>query len=135
MAYKEELAYQIELLRGLHNKTTAIEARRVLGELAYGIVTEQMSASERKSKTELLRGLAEEMRDDPELLEDFKWGPPTSDEFAVFYKENKSLEEIEFMQRLIDTREEIVRSVCLFLEPYLYITYEELQAKLKELRA
>lgn len=134
MAYNEELAYRIELVRGLHNKSTGFEARSVLSELAYGIVTEQMNASERKSKTELLRSLADEIKDDPEQLEDFKWTGPISKEFTAFNKKN-SREESEFQQRLIETRNGIVRSVCAFLEPYLYITYEEAQAKLKELRA
>jgi len=134
MGYKEELAYQMELIRGMHNKSTGFEARRMLSELAYGIANGQMSADERKSKTDLLRSLAEEIKDDPEQLDDFKWAGPISKELADVHKEN-SKEEIEFKQRLIETRDGIVRSVCPFLEPYLYITYEEAQAKLKELRA
>ncbi len=135
MEYKEELAYKIELVRGMHNESSAFEARLMLNELAYGIVTGQMSINERKSKIDLLRSLAEEIKDDPEQLEDFKWAGPISKKFAAFQKGNKSLEGIEFRQRLIEAREGIVRSECPFLEPYLYITYQEAQAKLKELRA
>jgi hypothetical protein len=136
-AYEQELAYELELMRAVEADVDAPRiVRRLLIEIAEGIVDGKFSSIEKARKIEQLRQYASILHGNSNLLERFKW--TVIEEYAT--RENKpearrekSEWEIRRSHSIWDTKLATVRAECPFLEPYLCITLSELEGKIAEL--
>jgi hypothetical protein len=135
--YNTDLDYELELLRAVEIDVDAPRTvRRLLTEIAEGIVDGILSPIEKPRKIDQLRQYAGILHGNSNLLERFKW--TVIEEYATRESETdarreNSVEEIRRSHRIWDTKLATVRAECPFLERYLCITLSELEAKITEL--